>query len=347
MKLAKVIAEGDVSMILPSPRELHARFPMGRPATGVVEHARSTITNILAGTDPRLLAVVGPCSIHEPAAALDYARWLREIATRYEGRLFLVMRAYVEKARTGLGWKGLIQDPRLDGSDRIDEGLAQARALLAAINDTGVPVATEMIGPATPAYLADTVSWAAIGARTVESQVHRELASGLECPVGFKNTTGGDVAAAVYAVLTARQPHTHVSIDADGRAAIVTTRGNAAAHVILRGGPRPNYDALSIANASAALESWALPARLVVDCSHGNSGGDYRQQASVARSLAAQMTSGSRAIAGVMIESYLKEGRQVLGGATPLCAGQSVTDACLGPEATLEALDRLADCCVP
>lgn len=342
MKVVEMRSGSATSTTLPSPRLLRSRYALSATGEATVRRTRAAITKILSGDDPRLLVVVGPCSIHDADAALQYAEWLRDVSERYADRLLLVMRAYVEKARTRLGWKGLVHDPRLDGSERMDEGLAQARALLAAINDLGVPVATEFLEPVTPAYLADTVSWAAIGARTSESPVHRELASQLECPVGFKNTTAGDVAVAINAAVAARQGHRFVTLDDDGRAAIVTTHGNDATHIILRGGPRPNYDAASIAGAADALAVEGLPARLVVDCSHGNCGGDFRRQLDVATLLAEQIHAGSRAIAGVMIESHLVEGRQVLAPGEPLIVGQSITDPCLGPGQTLAALDRLS-----
>lgn len=344
MTLADVSTDPAVSIALPTPRQLADRYPMRDAAVRTVSHARTVITNILTGADPRLLVVAGPCSIHDEAAALQYAHWIHDVSTRYEGRLFLVMRAYVEKARTRLGWKGLLHDPRLDGSNRIDEGLARARSLLVVINDLGVPVATEIVEPSTPTYLADTISWAAIGARTVESPVHREIASGLPCPVGFKNATSGDVRVAVNAAFAARRPHRFVSIDANGHSTVSDTTGNAASHIILRGGVRPNYDGLSIANATALLRANGLPPRLIVDCSHGNCDGDYRNQLAVARHLAVQLAAGAPAIAGVMLESHLVEGRQTAAAGTMLY-GQSITDACLGPEATLEALDALAEAC--
>jgi 3-deoxy-7-phosphoheptulonate synthase len=326
---------------LPSPCELRRDLQLSDDATALVRRTRRSIGRILVGDDPRLLVIVGPCSIHDPGAALEYAGWLRDLGDRYADRLLLVMRAYVEKARTRLGWKGLMHDPRLDGSADIGEGVRVARRLLIDINELGVPVATEVLEPAASPYLSDALSWVAVGARTSASPVHRELVSALPMPAGFKNTVDGSVAVAIDAAIVARQPQRYLGVDADGRTAIVSAPGNPAAHIILRGGAGTNYDAAAVARAVQALRDRGLPGRVVVDCSHGNSRGDHRNQPAVAEALAAQIAGGSQSIAGVMIESSLVAGRQDVAPGRPLRYGQSITDACLDLRDTIVVLARL------
>jgi 3-deoxy-7-phosphoheptulonate synthase len=317
-----------------------------QPATSRIEEtvtgARRAIQEILHGPDDRLLVVVGPCSIHDPAAAMDYARRLAEQRVRHAGELEILMRVYFEKPRTTVGWKGLINDPKLDGSFRIDEGLRLARRLLLEINALDLPAACEFLDLITPQYLADLVAWGAIGARTTESQIHRELASGLSCPVGFKNGTNGDVKIAVDAVLAAQHPHHFLAVDKQGRAAIAATRGNADGHVVLRGGARPNYDADSLTAAAAELAKAGLATRLVVDASHANSGKNPANQPAVITDLCAQLVAGAPSLMGVMIESHLVAGRQDLIAGRELTYGQSITDGCVGWETTEQLLEDLA-----
>jgi 3-deoxy-7-phosphoheptulonate synthase len=305
---------------------------------------RTAVRRALLGDDDRLVVVVGPCSIHDPAAALDYAARLHEATRPLEDALLIVMRVYFEKPRTVVGWKGLINDPHLDNSFQINTGLRIARTLLRDIVRLGLPAGTEFLDTITPQFIADLVAWAAIGARTTESQVHRELASGLSMPVGFKNGTGGNITLAVDAVRAARVPHWFPSVTKQGVAAIFATKGNDACHIILRGGARtgPNYSESHVREALALLEKQGLPPRLMVDCSHGNSGKDHRRQIDVAADLAAQIRSGNRGLAGVMLESHLVEGRQdyVPGQAR---YGQSITDACLSLEQTIPVLQSLAE----
>jgi 3-deoxy-7-phosphoheptulonate synthase len=311
-----------------------------------VAAGREAVRRILAGKDQRLLVLVGPCSVHDEVAALDYAGRLRALSDRLSDTLLLVMRAYVEKPRTHLGWKGLAVDPGLDGSDALGEGLLRSRRLFTAINAMGLPVATEFVGPATPAYLGDLVSWAAIGARTTESQTHREMASGLGCPVGFKNATDGRLAPAINGIRSARSPHQFPGLTPDGRAGRIQTAGNPRAHLVLRGGRRPNHDLQGVAEARSALSAANLPTRLVVDCSHGNSGKDFRRQPGVLRELIGRRAGGERDIAGVMLESFLVPGKQALSAeGANLRYGQSVTDGCIGWDETeallVDARERL------
>jgi 3-deoxy-7-phosphoheptulonate synthase len=327
---------------LVAPCQLLDEIALDAATADVVCATRATISDILAGRDKRLLVVVGPCSIHNVAAALEYAEWLSVTTAGMRDRLVTVMRVYFEKPRTRHGWKGLINDPYLDGSFKINDGLRLARKLLVDINRRGVPTATEFVDPITPQYVADLISWAAIGARTSESQVHRELASALSCPVGFKNGTSGDLRVAVNAVLTARGPHRFLSVTKTGAAAIVSTAGNTDCHIILRGGIEPNYDEASIAAAAGLLNAEGLSPRVMVDCSHGNCAGDYRRQVGVAEEIARQVDSGSPHICGVMVESNLLPGRQLLGSGEALLPGQSVTDACIGCDDTRRLLDCLA-----
>ncbi|HVJ24054.1 MAG TPA: 3-deoxy-7-phosphoheptulonate synthase, partial [Burkholderiales bacterium] len=289
------------------------------------------------------LVVIGPCSIHDPLAALEYAKKLREQRTRLAGELEVLMRVYFEKPRTTVGWKGLINDPYLNGSFRINEGLRVARDLLVRINHAGVPAGCEFLDVISPQYIGDLVAWGAIGARTTESQVHRELASGLSAPVGFKNGTDGNVKIAVDALLAARQKHHFLSVHKSGQVAIVETRGNDDCHIILRGGKTPNYDAASVQSACAELAKAGLPERLMIDCSHANASKDYRRQAEVAADLGRQIAGGERRVVGVMVESHLVEGRQELAPGKSLIFGQSITDACLGWDDSVKLLDGLAE----
>jgi len=320
-----------------------------QPTTSRIEEtvsgARRAIQQILhgpQGPEDRLLVIVGPCSIHDPKAAMDYARRLAEARRRHAGELEILMRVYFEKPRTTVGWKGLINDPALDGSFRIDEGLRLARRLLLDINALELPAACEFLDLITPQYLADLVAWGAIGARTTESQIHREMASGLSCPVGFKNGTNGDVKIAVEAVLAAGHPHHFLAVDKQGRAAIAATTGNADGHVVLRGGAKPNYDAESIALAAAELAKAGLPTRLVVDASHANSGKNPANQPVVVGDLCAQLSAGAPHLMGVMIESHLVAGRQDLVAGRELVYGQSITDGCVDWATTETMLARLA-----
>ena len=325
------------------PAILMEEVPATPETMALVALSREAAGRILHGHDDRLLVVVGPCSIHDPAAGLDYARNLREKALECGEDLFVVMRVYFEKPRTTVGWKGLINDPRLDGSFAINEGLREARRFLANVAALGLPAGTEFLDPISPQFLADLVSWGAIGARTSESQVHRELASGLSMPVGFKNGTDGRAQGAIEAIRSASHPHHFLSVTKQGVAAIVATLGNRDCHLILRGGTGgPNYGAEAIAGSIEALQVSGLPPRLMVDCSHANSGKDHVRQAAVAEELAGQIAAGQNAIAGVMMESFLVEGRQDHEGRKELAYGQSITDACMSWERTAPLLDTLA-----
>jgi len=324
------------------PAHVFREFPVGVQAAQTTFNARLAIHRILHGADDRLLVVIGPCSIHDVDVALDYARRLHNEAPRFARDLLVVMRVYFEKPRTTVGWKGLINDPRLDNSFRINEGLRLARSLLLEINDMGLPCATEFLDTITPQYTADLIAWGAIGARTTESQVHRELASGLSCPVGFKNGTDGNVRIAIDAIRAAQSPHHFLSVTKGGHSAIVSTAGNEDCHVILRGGMEPNYDAAHVDAAAKEIASAALAARLMVDCSHANSRGEFKRQIAVARDIAAQLAAGEERIMGVMIESHLVEGRQNLLPDHPLVPGKSITDACIGWDDSLSVLEMLA-----
>ena len=328
---------------LPPPAQLLAQLPCDATGARTVASARTALRGILHGRDDRLAVVVGPCSIHDPLAALDYARRLRALREQLGGELELVMRVYFEKPRTTVGWKGLINDPNLDGSFDINKGLRIARTLLRDINALGVPAASEFLDLVTPHYLADLVAWGAIGARTTESQVHRELASGLPCPVGFKNGTSGEVKIAADAVLAAAQPHHFLSISGDGGGAVVATAGNPDGHVILRGGTRPNFDAASVQAACELLEQAGLPARLLIDASHANSGKQPHRQPQVLEDIGRQLRGGESRVVGVMIESHLHGGRQDLVPGQPLAYGQSITDGCIGWDDTVQVLQELAD----
>ena len=328
---------------LPPPEHLIRFFPIqGTPVEQLISETRRGVREILHGQSDRLLVVMGPCSIHEPAAALAYAQKLLAERRRCAGELELLMRVYFEKPRTTVGWKGLINDPYLNGSFRINEGLRIARDLLVNINRLGVPSGCEFLDVISPQYIGDLVSWGAIGARTTESQVHRELASGLSAPVGFKNGTDGNVRIAVDAILAARQKHHFLSVHKSGQVAIVETRGNDDCHMILRGGKQPNYDSASVQAACEELARAHLPERLMVDFSHANSARHYKRQIDVAKNVAAQIADGSRKVVGVMVESNLVEGRQDLQPGKPLQFGQSITDACIGWEDSVGVLDTLA-----
>jgi len=336
-----------VATTLPPPDHLIRFFPIaGTPAELLVDQTRQRIRRILSGDDDRLLVVMGPCSIHDPVAALEYAHRLAIERDQYGDTLEIVMRVYFEKPRTTVGWKGLINDPYLDESYRIDEGLRIARQLLIDINRLGLPAGSEFLDVISPQYIGDLIAWGAIGARTTESQVHRELASGLSAPIGFKNGTDGNIRIATDAIQAAARGHHFLSVHKNGQVATVQTRGNRDCHVILRGGKAPNYDAASIEAACAALASARLNPRVMVDCSHANSGKQPARQAEVARSLAEQIAAGSQAIAGAMLESNLQEGAQpyVPGqdDRARLAYGMSITDACMGWPASTAALALLS-----
>jgi 3-deoxy-7-phosphoheptulonate synthase len=331
---------------LPPPENLIRFFPIqGTPVEALVSDTRKRVREIVRGKSDRLLVVIGPCSIHDPAAAVAYAEKLLSERKKHEGELEVVMRVYFEKPRTTVGWKGLINDPYLNGSFRINEGLRIARDLLVRINRLGVPAGCEFLDVISPQYIGDLVSWGAIGARTTESQVHRELASGLSAPVGFKNGTDGNVRIAVDAILAARQKHHFLSVHKSGQVSIVETRGNADCHVILRGGKAPNYDAASIKAACEELAKSKLDCRLMIDFSHANSSKQYKRQLDVAQDVGAQIADGSRCIVGVMVESHLVEGKQDLApGKAPgeLTFGQSITDPCIGWDDSVKLLGTLA-----
>ncbi|BCX82048.1 3-deoxy-7-phosphoheptulonate synthase [Methylomarinovum caldicuralii] len=325
------------------PVQVHEELPITETAAHTVFEARRAIHDILSGDDDRLLVVIGPCSIHDPDAAREYASRLVKWRESLADELMVVMRVYFEKPRTRVGWKGLINDPDLDESFNINKGLRIGRRLLLDINDLGLPAATEFLDLITPQYLADLVSWGAIGARTTESQVHRELASGLSCPVGFKNATDGTVQVAVDAIASASRPHHFLSLTKEGRSAIFSTTGNEDCHLILRGGRHPNYDAESVNQAAESLEQAGLPPRLMIDFSHGNSLKQYKRQLLVCDDVAGQIAAGDDRIIGVMVESNLKEGRQDLKPGVPLEYGKSITDACIGWEDTEHVLQKLAE----
>jgi len=328
---------------LPPPEHLIRFFPIqGTPMEKLIGDTRRKVREILHARSDRLIVVIGPCSIHDPAAAIAYAQRLAAERHKHAADLEVLMRVYFEKPRTTVGWKGLINDPYMNGSFRINEGLRIARDLLVRINQAGVPAGCEFLDVISPQYIGDLVSWGAIGARTTESQVHRELASGLSAAVGFKNGTDGNVKIAVDALLAARQKHHFLSVHKSGQVAIVETRGNDDCHIILRGGKTPNYDAAAVQSACAELARAGLAERLMIDCSHANAAKQYRRQVDVARDIAAQLSGGERRIVGVMVESNLVEGRQELEEGKPLIFGQSVTDACLGWEDSSALLDTLA-----
>ncbi|MGB4811081.1 MAG: 3-deoxy-7-phosphoheptulonate synthase AroG [Methylophilaceae bacterium] len=331
----------DVKPLIP-PVKLLAQCKEGTESTQNILATRAAIHHILHGQDDRLLVVVGPCSIHDVKAGMEYARRLLQIKQALADDLLIVMRVYFEKPRTTVGWKGLINDPHLDGSYQINEGLAIARKFLLDVNEIGMPAGAEFLDTITPQYTADLVSWGAIGARTTESQVHRELSSGLSCPVGFKNGTDGGVKVAVDAIKTAASPHHFLSFTKEGTAAIFSTTGNEDCHVILRGGVAPNYDAKHVNEVCAQLVAAGLAPKLMIDCSHANSSKDFNRQKVVAQNVAEQLTAGDQRIMGVMIESHLIAGRQDHAPGCNLVYGQSITDACLSWEDTVTQLEILA-----
>ncbi len=334
--------------VLPPPEHLIRFFPIkGTPVEKLIADTRKTIHHILTGKDDRLLVIIGPCSIHDPSAAIDYARQLKVMRDQYADTLEIVMRVYFEKPRTTVGWKGLINDPYLDESYRIDEGLRIARQLLIEINKLGLPAGSEFLDVISPQYIGDLISWGAIGARTTESQVHRELASGLSAPIGFKNGTDGNIKIATDAIQAAGRGHHFLSVHKNGQVAIVQTKGNPDCHVILRGGKAPNYDAASVSAACQELAAAKLPATLMVDCSHANSSKQHEKQMDVARDIASQLQAGSRQIFGVMVESHLKGGAQKFtpgkDDVTQLEYGKSITDACIDWDRSVELLQVLSD----
>ena len=333
----------DVRPLIP-PAILHEEIPLSERASNVVANARSAIAGAIAGRDPRLVVISGPCSIHDTAAALDYAERLQVLAARYADHLILAMRSYFEKPRTSVGWKGLINDPDLDETFHINKGLRLARRLLLDVNEMGLPTASEFLDVQIPQHIADLTSWVAIGARTTESQVHRELASGLSMPVGFKNGTDGNTKTAVDAVLSARAAHWFPSVTKQGVSAIFQTTGNETCHVILRGGTQtgPNYQASSVNHVCERLAANGLHGRVMVDCSHGNSEKDHRRQAAVAADIAKQVSGGSWQVFGLMLESHLVEGRQDYAPNRVAVYGQSITDACISLDQTEPILEQLA-----
>ena len=343
MKNTDDIKIKEIKELLPPIAHLY-ELPLTEPASTLVHDTRAEISDLIHGKDQRLLVVVGPCSIHDPKAALEYAERLLPLKKKYEKELVIVMRVYFEKPRTTIGWKGLINDPHLDGSFDINYGLRQARHLLLQLNNMGVPASTEFLDMITPQYYADLISWGAIGARTTESQVHRELASGLSCPVGFKNGTDGNMKIAIDAIGAASNPHHFLSVTKSGHSAIVRTAGNPDCHVILRGGSKnTNYDSESIQSAVAELSKAGVATKLMVDCSHANSRKKYELQMEVGRDVAEQIKAGESNLMGVMIESHLVEGRQDLVEGQELCYGQSITDACIGWDDTEVLLAELAE----
>jgi len=332
---------------LPPPEHLIRFFPIaGTPVETLIATTRDSIRRIMRRDDDRLLVIMGPCSIHDPLAAVEYAKRLKAERDRFAGTLEIVMRVYFEKPRTTVGWKGLINDPYLDESYRIDEGLRIGRQLLLEINRLGMPAGSEFLDVISPQYLGDLIAWGAIGARTTESQVHRELASGLSAPIGFKNGTDGNIRIAIDAIQAAARPHHFLSVHKNGQVAIVETRGNTDCHVILRGGKAPNYDAASIAAACKEIEAAKLPCTLMVDCSHANSGKLHSRQIEVARDVGAQIEGGSRCVFGVMVESHLHAGAQKFAAGkddpAKLAYGQSITDACLGWDDSVRTLETLS-----
>ncbi|ABO22723.1 3-deoxy-7-phosphoheptulonate synthase AroG [Shewanella loihica] len=332
-----------IKELLP-PVAILERFPASENASATVFNARQNIHNILKKEDDRLLVIIGPCSIHDPKAALEYGERLAKLREQYKDQLEVVMRVYFEKPRTTVGWKGLINDPYMDNSFKLNDGLRTARKLLLDLNELGVPTAGEFLDMITPQYVADLMCWGAIGARTTESQVHRELASGLSCPVGFKNGTDGTIKVAIDAIGAASAPHHFLSVTKYGHSAIVSTKGNPDCHIILRGGKEPNYSAEHVQAISEQLAKANLPQNIMVDFSHANSSKQFKRQMLVGEDVASQVSAGERAIFGVMVESHLVEGRQDYIEGQPLCYGQSITDACIGWEDTETLLANLNRC---
>jgi len=328
---------------LTPPARIHSEFPITQKAKGLVAETRHAIHRVLHGADDRVVVIVGPCSIHDLKAAMEYGGRLLELRQRLENELVVLMRVYFEKPRTTVGWKGLINDPGLDGSFRINDGLRVGRRLLLDLNETGMPVGCEFLDMATPQYIADLVSWGAIGARTTESQVHRELASGLSCPVGFKNGTDGNVRIAVDAIRAARAPHNFIGVTKDGHCAIVSTTGNEDCHIVLRGGKAPNYDAANVDAACKVLADSGLAQNLMIDLSHANSSKQFEKQMDGGADVAQQIAKGDARIVGLMAESHLQAGRQDYVAGKPLVYGQSITDGCIGWDDTRRLLELLAD----
>ena len=331
-----------IKELLP-PVALLERFPLSQSASKTVFDARQATHNILTGKDDRLLVVIGPCSIHDPKAAIEYAKRLAPLREELKGDLEVVMRVYFEKPRTTVGWKGMINDPYMDNSCKLNDGLRLARKLLLNVNELGLPTAGEFLDMITPQYIADLMSWGAIGARTTESQVHRELASGMSCPVGFKNGTDGTIKVAIDAIGAASAPHNFLSVTKYGHSAIVQTRGNEDCHIILRGGKEPNYSAAHVAEINQQLDKAGLANNIMIDFSHANSRKQFALQMSVAEDVAGQLGAGESSIFGVMVESNLVEGRQDPVEGQSLCYGQSVTDACIGWDDTEKMLSLLND----
>ena len=328
---------------LASPAELAERLPLTKETANFILSSRNQIEAILSGKDPRLLIIIGPCSIHDPIAAIDYAKQLKSMQTKYQNELLIVMRVYFEKPRTTVGWKGLISDPDLNQTFQVAKGLSLARNLLLEINNLGLAAGAEFLDMVTGQYIADLISWGAIGARTTESQVHRELASALSCPVGFKNGTDGNVKIAIDAIKASSVPHVLYSPNKSGQMCIYKTHGNPFAHVILRGGKQPNYHEKDVENVSNALIDSDLKPTLMIDCSHGNSEKDHNKQIDVARSIAGQIEQGNSSILGVMVESFLVEGKQAVVDVDNLNYGQSITDACVNMETSEQILTLLAN----
>ena len=324
------------------PRQLHHDLPLDYTSANTVSNTRESIKNILHKNDTRLLVIVGPCSIHDIEAAKEYAQYIKQFRDRFHHKLEIVMRVYFEKPRTTIGWKGLINDPHLDDSYDINTGLRQARGLLSYLASIGIPSATELLDPIVPQYIADLISWTAIGARTTESQTHREMASGLSMPIGFKNGTDGSVNTAINAMQSAARSHHFLGVNNDGFASIVNTTGNPDTHIVLRGGNKgPNYDKNHITNISQDLLSNNLPKKVMIDCSHGNSNKDYKKQSDVLHNISKQIQKGEKNILGVMIESHLKAGNQKLGKKEDLEYGKSITDACIDIQTTEDLLTNL------
>ncbi len=332
----------EIKELLP-PIALLERFPATEKAQKTVADARNHINQMLQSNDDRLLVVIGPCSIHDTDAALEYASRLLPLRQKYQDQLEIVMRVYFEKPRTTVGWKGLLNDPYLDDTYNMNQGLRIGRKLLLDLTDMGLPTAVEFLDMISPQYLADLVSWGAIGARTTESQVHRQLASGMSCPIGFKNATNGDIQVAIDAIGSAKAPHHFLSVTKFGHSAIVATKGNDDSHIILRGGKQPNYSAKDVAEVEEKLEQTGLAKKIMIDCSHANSNKQFAQQVIVVDDIAKQLENGNQSIFGVMIESHLVEGNQSLTSTDSLIYGQSITDACIGWEATEKTLAILAN----
>ncbi len=325
------------------PEEIHRHFQTTENAQKTVTETRQAIHNVLTGEDDRLIIIIGPCSIHDVKAAKEYALLIKTAREKLGDDLLIIMRVYFEKPRTTVGWKGLINDPELDGSFKINKGLGIARELLVSVNDIGVPTATEFLDLISPQYVADLISWGAIGARTTESQVHRELASGLSCPVGFKNATDGGVQVAIDAIASASRPHVFLSVTKEGKSAIFSTSGNEDCHIILRGGAEPNYDASHVDKVAAELQASDLKPNLMIDFSHANSQKQFKKQIDVAENISQQVAEGDQRIIGAMIESHLVEGRQNCSNKDDLVYGQSITDACINWEDSFDVLSRLAE----